>query len=317
MGAWIDSGLGFTYATFYPLTAIVSGGDVYACTRPSVLWRSVGGTAPFTSVASNATGNTEIVYEFGGQIYSFAYSNRRLHRWDGVSAWALVATAAAAGSSTRAFATMSGNLYLGYNTRIYQWTGAALNIVATPSGVSGNFYTAITYSVDGYMYINDGSGNLFKWDGVTCTGVATLSGSGGASVLCEYNNLIYICDNGGRLHVWDGISAWTLIAVSYPYNASAINSLYVMNGRLYALIVLGAGGGTLISWATGESAWRLEAAPFVDGLGTYNATYPVFNVNGSLSTMGTTGSTTKLLTYVPSSSVPTSLGFLPTFVPGL
>lgn len=287
---WIDSGLSFpSNAPF----AVTMAGDVYAIggATPRTLYKSAGGTAAFVAVTAAAASNIISLATLAGKIYAFQLGTvvQSLLEWDGVSAWVVKATWSppeADGGYTASYPTLlaaiGGSLYIAYGYALYIWNGAsAINIVTTFTMAIGSILMSSLIFSSGSFFLGANSGRLYQYDGISATLAAANPGGLGWMMLVEYAGDVYGIGNKSQLYRWDGVSAWVLVLGIYDA-VTAIYGILVDGGRIYAVTntEVGSGGlgGRLVSWATGESVWRLEAAAYAG----CNRAASLYKLNGLL-----------------------------------
>lgn len=273
---WVDSGLSFPSNRPF---AVTLAGDVYAIggTIPRTLYRSVGGVAAFAAVTAAAAGDIISLAVFSGKVYAFQLGTvvQSLLEWNGVSAWVVKATWSppeADGGYTASYpyllAAIGGSLYIAYGYALYVWNGAsAINIVTTFTMAIGSILMSSLIFSSGSFFLGANNGRLYRWNGVSATLAAPNPGGLAWMMLVEYAGNVYGIGDKSQLYRWDGISAWVLVLGIYN-SVTAIYGILVDGGRIYAVTNTEVGtsglGGRLVSWATGEAAWRLEAAAYAN-----------------------------------------------------
>jgi hypothetical protein len=145
---------------------------------------SLAAPSVFGSVAGLTIHNNELYSLFGGKLY----------KWDEISAWVQITTGTISGSQPEWIYAWDGKIYTGIN-ELYEWpgSGTALNIVSSPPIPS--FEHGLAY--------DDGSGES-----------------------------IWVGNGGGELYRWDGVSAFSLKAPPFG-GGDIISSMFIFEGELY------------------------------------------------------------------------------------
>lgn len=269
---WIDSGLSISSGALNSASdACVFGADLFVATFSGSLYQSVGGSGVLTLVA---VGGGMSLYVFNDTLYSWKPSNATLWEWSGV-AWVLKATGLFGGADSWAFKSLEGVLYCANDQVLYKWDNIAALILLHDFGSDA---LDIDYLVPSFgnatLYIGSTSGFLFGHDDFTDYQAAPDLGGVGGSRPIIYDNFVYGGMSGSRLYKWNDVDAWGEIIPEYQAG-SRIRGILDFGGRIYAGVARESGitaGGQLLSWATGEVGWTLEAEP----LGAFPNIYTLF-----------------------------------------
>ncbi len=295
-------------------------GKLYFSTEDGKLWESTA-LGAFVTVAPPITIAPFVVpcyvnhlISFGGNLYGWCGNFTILLKWNGTNAWINFGKGDNNGSYG-GIAPLGADLFMVARARYYKWNAGGALITVTDTGQTdfGNMIAG----TDGKLYSGLSGGNF--WQG-TASGISLIaSNSNSNPYTVELASVFYQVTRNMQLYKYVSGANMTSVLGTAVANAYSLGAL-VFNGRLYTGVLNSpASGGNLLSWGVGEAGWTTEA---VQLSAVNNAVYALVNFGGRLlASIGPLfaipGSNAILAEYIPSAAGSPSLGFLPTFVPGL